>query len=181
MQQTEKDILNFWFQELTPSQWFTNDPNLDQEIKNRFLETHQQAATGGLKSWQTTPQGRLAEVIVLDQFSRNIYRNLPEAFACDDLALSKAQKAIDLKQDLELTITERSFLYMPFMHSESAKIHQQALKLFNVPGLENSLDFERRHKKIIDRFGRYPHRNKILGRSSTPEELEFLKQPNSSF
>ena len=118
---------------------------------------------------------------MLDQFSRNIHRDTAEAFANDALALALAQEAVARGCDRELPPVERAFLYLPWMHSESALIHEEALRLFAAPGLEKNLDFERRHKAIIDRFGRYPHRNAVLGRASTADELEFLKQPGSSF
>jgi uncharacterized protein (DUF924 family) len=120
-------------------------------------------------------------VIVLDQFSRNMFRNQPQAFAWDPLSLALAQEAVAVGADQELTPQERSFLYMPYMHSESLIIHQVAIKLFEANGIEGNLKFEIAHMKIIERFGRYPHRNQILGRTSTPKELEFLKQPGSSF
>ena len=123
----------------------------------------------------------MAEIIVLDQFSRNIYRDQAQAFAYDSLALALAQEAISLQLDAQLSPEQRSFLYMPFMHSESKLMHEYALKLFQRLGNEINLSFEKKHKIIIDRFGRYPHRNEILGRTSTAEELEFLTQPNSSF
>ena len=123
----------------------------------------------------------LAEIIILDQFSRNIYRDSPRAFAYDTLALVLAQEAIRRKFDDELKVKQRAFLYMPFVHSESAELHEIALFLFDKPGLEDNFNYEIRHKEIIDRFGRYPHRNEILGRKSTAEELEFLAQPGSSF
>ena len=118
---------------------------------------------------------------MLDQFSRNVYRNTPKAFAQDPLALALAQEAIALGKDVELSPTQQSFLYMPFMHSESLLIHERAVELFKAPGMENNYEFEIKHKVIIDRFGRYPHRNEILGRESTAEEIEFLTQPGSSF
>jgi uncharacterized protein (DUF924 family) len=118
---------------------------------------------------------------VLDQFSRNLYRDQAQAFAYDSMALMLAQEAISLQLDAQLNPEQRSFLYMPFMHSESKLMHEFALKLFQRLGNEINLSFEKKHKVIIDRFGRYPHRNAILGRSSTPEELTFLTQPNSSF
>ncbi|MFI7918815.1 DUF924 family protein, partial [Acinetobacter baumannii] len=117
-----------------------------------------------LWSWRKTPEGRLAEIIVLDQFSRNIYRDQPESFAYDGLALALSQEAISLQLDAQLNPEQRSFLYMPFMHSESKLIHEFALKLFQRLGNEINLSFEKKHKVIIDRFGRYPHRNAILGR-----------------
>lgn len=134
-----------------------------------------------LYGWRVTPGGRLAEVIVLDQFSRNVYRDQPRAFASDPLALGLAQTAIASKADLQLNVTQRVFLYMPYMHSESPMIHAVAVSLFSGQGMEGNLEFELRHKAIIDRFGRYPHRNAILGRPSTAEEIDFLKIPGSSF
>ncbi len=176
-----QSIIRFWFEELTPQNWFENNPELDKEIESRFSSVLEQASRCELFNWRHSAQGRLAEIIVLDQFSRNVYRNTPKAFAQDSLALSLAQEAIRLNLDIELTPEQRSFLYMPFMHSESHLIHIEAVKLFRAPGLENNYDFELKHKAIIDRFGRYPHRNAILGRESTPEEVEFLNTPNSSF
>lgn len=174
-------IIKFWFEELTPQNWFENNPELDALIKSRFSSVLEQATRCELFNWRDHAHGRLAEIIVLDQFSRNVYRNTPQAFAQDPLALALAQEAIRLEVDNELTSEQRSFLYMPFMHSESRLIHVEAEKLFQLPGLENNYDFELKHKAIIDQFGRYPHRNAILGRESTPEEVEFLKIPNSSF
>ena len=175
------DVLNFWFNELEPKDWFVSSSELDKTITSRFGDLLKSAAQSELFTWRDSPQGRLAEIIVLDQFSRNIYRNTPKAFAQDPLALALAQEAISLGLDQELETKQRSFLYMPFMHSESAIIHQQAVELFNVAGMENNYEFELKHKVIIDRFGRYPHRNDILGRASSPEEVEFLTQPGSSF
>lgn len=175
------NVLKFWFSELTPQQWFVKNEALDLTIKKRFQLVHQQANAGELFEWRQTPQGCLAEVIVLDQFSRNIYRDSPNAFASDNLALVLAQEAITKGFDNELTPEQRSFLYMPYMHSESKAIHEIAVTLFNQPELQNNYEFELKHKVIIDQFGRYPHRNEILGRESTAEEIEFLKQPGSSF
>ncbi|WP_439509283.1 DUF924 family protein [Marinimicrobium koreense] len=174
-------VLRFWFEELTPKQWFTKSKSLDRTINDRFGHLLEQAKYGELWAWRDTPEGRLAEVIVLDQFSRNIYRDLPEAFAQDALALVLAQEAVRQGADQALEPQARAFLYMPYMHSESAVIHQQALTLFDLPGLENNLKFEIRHWEIIERFGRYPHRNDILGRESTEEERRFLQEPGSSF
>ena len=141
----------------------------------------QHAKQAELWTWRENAEGRLAEIIILDQFSRNLYRDQAAAFAQDAQALTLAQEAIRLGLDQQLAPEQRSFLYMPFMHSESKLIHEEALKLFEALGNPINLDFEHRHKVIIDRFGRYPHRNAILGRESTPEEIEFLKQPNSHF
>ncbi|WP_151671011.1 DUF924 family protein [Nitrincola schmidtii] len=177
----QSHVLDFWFKELEPKQWWEKNHQLDLMIQTKFGSLHQQAKAGELFEWRETPSGSLAEVIVLDQFSRNIFRDTSESFASDPLALALAQFAISKGFDLELPPTERSFLYLPFMHSESKVIHQQAIKLFEALGNANSLEFERKHKVIIDRFGRYPHRNSILGRVSTDEEVEFLKEPDSSF
>ncbi len=174
-------VLDFWFSELTPAQWFRVDPELDAQIRTRFLATHRQAQQGELYSWRCSAEGRLAEVIVLDQFSRNIHRNTAQAFASDVLALVLAQEAVASGADRTLPVQQRGFFYMPYMHSESARIHAAGIPLFQTPGMEGTLDYELKHKAIIDRFGRYPHRNEILGRPSTEEELEFLKQPGSSF
>ncbi|TMP71503.1 DUF924 family protein [Pseudoalteromonas sp. S1608] len=174
-------IIDFWFNELDPKQWWQKDDGLDAQIKTRFGELHHQASVSELFDWRESALGSLAEIIVLDQFSRNIYREKPAAFACDALALALAQAAIAKGFDKELTDEQRVFLYMPFMHSESKLIHKEAVKLYKALGIKNNLDFEYQHKAIIDRFNRYPHRNKILGRDSTKEELEFLKQPNSGF
>jgi uncharacterized protein (DUF924 family) len=174
-------ILHFWFTELTPKQHFAKDPALDETIRTRFAATLETAARCELFAWRATPEGRLAEVLVLDQFSRNVYRDTPRAFAQDALALALAQELVASGKDRSLPLAQRSFAYMPYMHSESALVHAQAVALFSQPGLEDSLLSALRHKAIIDRFGRYPHRNAVLGRSSTPEELVFLKEPGSAF
>lgn len=175
------NVLNFWFKEIEPKQHWVKDLDFDTLIAERFGDLHKQAKAGELFSWRSTARGALAEIIVLDQFSRNMYRNTPDAFASDSLALVLAQVAVEKGLDNELTEAERPFLYMPYMHSESIVIHNEAVKLFEKLGNENSLDFELKHKAIIDRFGRYPHRNTILGRESTDEEIAFLQEPNSSF
>jgi len=172
---TPSDILQFWFKECTPKQWFSKDENFDAKLRERFLDVHGKIVRSETKDWRVTPQGRLAEIIVLDQFSRNMFRNFPEAFAGDSLALSLAREAVKAGDDKKLTPNERQFLYMPYMHSESKEAHEEALGLFESLGGEEALKYERDHKEIIDRFGRYPHRNAILGRVSTPEEIEFMK------
>lgn len=178
---TPQNILNFWFKELTPKDHFSKNDELDKEIQTRFLEIHKKIIAGETYSWRDTIEGRLAEIIVLDQFSRNIYREKKDSFAYDSLALILAQEAIKQSDLNQLSIQEKAFLYMPYMHSESDLIHEQAQKLFSEPGLEMYLDFENRHHDIIKKFGRYPHRNEILNRKSTPEEIIFLDGPNSSF
>lgn len=177
----QEDILQFWFRELEPAQWWRKDEVLDREIADRFSDVHAAAARCELSEWRRLDRGRLAEIIVLDQFSRNLFRDSPRAFECDPLALALAQEAVSNGADESLAPAEKSFMYMPFMHSESPAIHEIAVRLFRDAGLEHNLDFELKHKAIIDRFGRYPHRNEVLGRISTAEEIEFLKQPGSSF
>jgi uncharacterized protein (DUF924 family) len=174
-------IAVFWFDETKPQQWFSTDPEFDRLIKARFQAIHDAAGRGELYPWREAAEGRLAEIIVLDQFSRNMYRDTPLAFASDPLALVLAQEALRANAHLGLSAARKAFLYMPFMHSESPLIHQHAVALFSEPGLESNLEFELKHKATIDRFGRYPHRNAILGRPSTREEREFLKSPGTSF
>ena len=142
---------------------------------------HLAAVAGELNHWRTNGTARLAEIIILDQFSRNIYRDQPQSFAADGMALALAQEAVRQGLDKELNALERSFLYMPYMHSESRLIHQQAETLYRDNGIDDNLKFEVLHRQIIDRFGRYPHRNDILGRVSTPQEKAFLLQPGSKF
>ena len=175
------DVFHFWFTELTPKQHYAKDASLDNAIRTRFGATLEAAARCELFAWRATPEGRLAEILVLDQFSRNVYRDTARAFAQDALALALAQELVASVQDRNLPLAQRSFAYMPYMHSESALIHAQAALLFSRPGMEDSLRFEQRHQAIIERFGRYPHRNAILGRASTPEELAFLNAPGSAF
>ncbi len=176
-----KKIVEFWFEELTPAQWWQKDDALDNLILKKFENIHQQASQCELYQWRNNAFGRLAEIIILDQFSRNMYRDTAKSFSQDALALALSQQAIAVGADLELNTVQRSFLYMPFMHSESLVIHQQACSLYKENGIESNYEFELKHADIIKRFGRYPHRNVILGRKSTEDEIEFLKQPNSSF
>lgn len=169
-----KDVIKFWFEETSPKQWFTKDKDFDEEIRSRFLDTFHKAVGGETKQWRETPEGRLAEIIVLDQFPRNMFRDTPQAFAHDERALSLAKEAVRVGDDEKLPKEKRHFLYMPFMHSESKEVHKEAEKLFKTIGGEAE-EYEAKHKDIVDQFGRYPHRNKVLGRESTPEEVEFLK------
>ena len=176
-----ENIIQFWFEEIDPSKWWENDPLFDKLIKDKFELILIQAKHSKLNDWHNTPTGRLAEIIVLDQFSRNIYRGTPQAFSHDAQALQLSIDAIKLGLDINLSVQKKLFMYMPFMHSESRTIHLQAVKLFEQLGIEQELSYELKHKKIIDKFGRYPHRNTILGRKSSKEEIEFLKLLDSSF
>lgn len=175
------DVLSFWFNEIEQSQWWIKDTNFDAIITDRFSVLHEQASKCELFEWRSSAKGRLAEILVLDQFSRNMFRDSPKAFSSDPLALALSQEAISLGKHKELNAVERSFIYMPYMHSESLSIHDVALTLYKNNGIQSNVDFEIEHRDIIAKFGRYPHRNSILHRSSTVEEVEFLSQPNSSF
>lgn len=176
-----QDILHFWFEELTPKQHFAKDAALDESMRSRFTAVLEAASRCELWAWRATAAGRLAEILVLDQFSRNIWRDTPRSFAQDALALVLAQELVASGLDRSLPVEQRRFVYMPYMHSESALLHQQAAILFDQPGLEENLRFELAHQRIISRFGRYPHRNAILGRTSSAEEIAFLNEPGSSF
>ncbi|GAC25680.1 hypothetical protein GMES_3403 [Paraglaciecola mesophila KMM 241] len=178
---TYKDIIQFWFNELTPSQWWQKSAAFDADLKERFFDVHQQAIHCELSHWRACALGRLAEIIVIDQFSRNIYRDTAKAFCYDPLVLALAQEAVAVKADDALSESQRNFMYMPFMHSESLLIHQQARSLFENKASQHTFDFELKHMAIIQRFGRYPHRNDILQRSSSKEERVFLTEPNSGF
>jgi uncharacterized protein (DUF924 family) len=185
------EVLRFWFTEPDGTTgknrkvWFTKDPEFDAVVRDRFLSTYQQAATGALDSWQDTALGCLALILILDQFPRNLFRGQPESFATDGKALAVAQQAIAQGFDQTLPLIQRWFVYMPFMHSEDLEIQQQAVDLFRQfaddPETQSSYPFAIKHMEVIQRFGRFPHRNIILGRENTPEETEFLKQPGSSF
>jgi uncharacterized protein (DUF924 family) len=175
------EVLAFWFEEIEPRQWWAVDPALDASIRSRFGTLLQHAVAGELAAWRSSAKGRLGEVIVLDQFSRNVHRGTPQAFAQDPQALALAQEAVRSGALQTLSDIERAFLLLPYMHSESRLIHAEAEILFKQFAPSENYEFELRHKEIIDRFGRYPHRNAILGRASTAAEIDFLKQPGSSF
>lgn len=186
-------VLDFWFDTANKPFWFDENDEFDQKIRDKFSGLWQTAIRGECASWRraeaetstnnaiTSLAGRLAEIIVIDQFSRNLCRGQACAFAQDGMALVLAQETIKQPYFNTLPTEWRKFTIMPFMHSESAAIHERYLPYFEQLQDEITLDVEHRHKDIIDRFGRYPHRNDTLNRESTPEEKEFLKQPNSSF
>ncbi|NLN66593.1 MAG: DUF924 domain-containing protein [Alcaligenaceae bacterium] len=173
--QIVQDVLHFWFVESTPQMWFQGGKSYDQTIRERFGPVCEAAARGECDEWRATMQGRLAEIIVLDQFSRNIWRDTPQAFSQDGMALVLAQEAIKLPEYQTLSTMEKKFVIMPFMHSESRFIHEKALLLFTELGDAATLEHEIQHKGMIDKFGRYPTRNKILGRASSEEEIAFCK------
>ena len=185
-------IIDFWFGRPEdkgygqPQKfWFIKDKEFDRTCRSRFLETYQQAAKGELIKWQEQALSCLALIIVLDQFPRNMFRNSPSAFATDYQALKISKYAVYKGFDRHLFPVQRWFIYLPFEHSENLADQEIALKLFNNlkddPDSQASIDYAYRHWEVIKRFGRFPHRNQILGRESTPEEKEFLKQPGSKF
>jgi uncharacterized protein (DUF924 family) len=178
---SSRDVLDFWFDPRTEPNWWQRSDAFDAQVATRFGALHAAATRCELWEWRASAEGRLAEIVVLDQFSRNLHRDSALAFAADPLALALAQTAVALGADAQVDVRRRVFFHMPFMHSESRAIHAVAETLFAADGDPNNLDFERRHKAIVDRFGRFPHRNAVLGRASTPEEIEFLKTPGSSF
>lgn len=187
-----QDVLDFWFGEPEEPDygeprkfWFIKNPAIDVEIKSRFESTYQAAEAGELNDWQTSALSCLALIILLDQFPRNMYRGKAKAFATDNRALSLANYALKQNYDRQLLPVQRWFIYLPFEHSENLADQHTAVKLFstlkNEPSSQSTIDYAHQHLKIIQRFGRFPHRNSILGRTSTPEEIEFLQQPGSSF
>jgi uncharacterized protein (DUF924 family) len=184
-------ILNFWFGETAEDgqfkyrkEWFTKSPEFDEQVR-QFQSTYEQAATGQVDAWMDSPQGCLALVLLLDQFPRNLFRGQPKSFATDAKALFVTQTALSQRFDQQLPPVQRFFLYMPLEHSENLEHQHQSVSLFHQfvdhPDLRDTYRYAIRHQDVIDRFGRFPHRNQILDRSSTPEEVEFLKQPGSSF
>ena len=186
-------VLDFWF--LAPdnpghgqsrAEWFRKDDAFDAQIRERFGALIDTAIDGGLRDWAATPRGALAQILVLDQFTRNVYRDTPRAFAGDPQALELAVALTQSGQDQQLEPTLRAFVYMPFEHAEDLVMQARAVELFQLltqsrEGFESMLDYAQRHQEVIARFGRFPHRNAILGRDSTPEELAFLQQPGSRF
>ncbi|MEO0934842.1 MAG: DUF924 family protein [Cyanobacteria bacterium J06641_2] len=192
MSQKANEILDFWFGSRDEPDygkpkkvWFAKEPEFDEEIRRRFLTDYEKAAAGNLDEWKDSPDNCLALILLLDQFPRNIFRENPQAFATDWEALSTAHQAIAQGFDRKLLNVQRWFVYLPFVHSENIEHQRQAVKLFqklsadrdSASAIENAI----RHRSVIERFGRFPHRNLILGRPSNPEEKEFLKQPGARF
>lgn len=194
---TPEDVLHTWYgppgsPPLERSwTWFQKDDAFDAELRRRFEATLTAATTGACDAWKATPRGRLALVILFDQLSRNMFRGTPRSFAQDGAALALTLEALDAGLDRELSLLERYFLLMPLMHAESVAIQRRSVAEFErlradatpdvADVIERALDFARQHAAIVERFGRYPHRNAILGRPTTPEEAAFLEQPGSSF
>ena len=165
--------------------WFTKKPEFDQELRNRFLGDYQHAAAKALEHWHSSSRSCLALILVFDQFPRHMFRGTAQAFATDSQALWAAQHAVAKGFDQELMTIQRWFVYLPFEHSENLAHQRQSVELFETlsddPDSTATINYAVRHRSVIERFGRFPHRNKILGRATTPEEAEFLKQPGSSF
>jgi uncharacterized protein (DUF924 family) len=191
MSRVEK-ILEFWFGKPQDPEygksrkiWFTKDAEFDETVRSHFLADYEMAAQGLLDDWKDAPESCLALILLLDQFPRNLFRATPQAFATDPQALDAAEHAIDRGYDKQMLPVKRWFFYLPFEHSEKLEHQQQAIALFRQlsddPESASAIDYAERHRAIIERFGRFPHRNAILGRKSTPEEREFLQQPGSGF
>ncbi|MCC3428302.1 MAG: DUF924 domain-containing protein [Microcoleus sp. PH2017_01_SCD_O_A] len=186
------EVLDFWFGRSNSPEfgkvqkkWFEKDADFDTEVRSLFLAEYELAASGKLYSWQDSPENCLALIILLDQFPRNMFRENPQAFATDSKALAAAQHAVNNNFDRELLTVQKWFIYLPFEHSENLEHQEKSVELFRQlsgePDSNSVIDFAVRHFKIIERFGRFPHRNQILGRDTTPAEAEFLKQPGSGF
>ena len=174
------EVIYFWFEELSEGYWFTKNNGVDAQIRDRFLALHKRLlAQNGLGA--TTPRSMLAAVIVLDQFSRNLFRSDPRAYVADAIARRVSNSAIEEGFDAAMTKQERRFLYLPFEHSEDAGDQLRSLNLIKTLGNEEWTRYAMAHKIIIDRFGRFPHRNAVLNRPSTPDEIELLKEPMNSF
>lgn len=181
MSTSPDDILNFWFGELEPAQWWQADDALDRTICHRFSNCWKDAADGRLDHWQENARSCLALIIVLDQFSRNIHRGTPQAFAQDEKALSVAEHALARGFDRDVSPERRVFFYMPYEHAEDLQMQEKSVALFRRLGLKEQTEYAIRHRDIIARFGRFPHRNAILGRKNSENEEVFLTQPGSSF
>lgn len=186
------EVLDFWFGAAGSTEfgkpraeWFRKSDAFDQEIRARFLDLRREAAAGKLQAWQAAADSMLALILVLDQFPRNLYRGSGEAFATDDQAQAAARLAVEQGFDRLLAPVQRWFVYLPFEHAEDLALQRRCLELFEGlrtdPDSAGTIDYARRHFEIIERFGRFPHRNAVLGRASTPEEIEFLRQPGSGF
>ncbi len=196
---TPNDVLSYWFGDAEspdypvslPKIWWGKDEAVDAAIKAQFAETLVAADAGKLAEWRQTPRGLLAHIILIDQLSRNMHRNSPDMYALDDEAQDLVLLALEDDTHLALTATERSFLYMPLMHAENVALQRLGVRLFaqslrhappaGIKGAEFTLNYAKQHMVIVERFGRFPHRNEILGRTSTAEEVAFLKEPGSSF
>ncbi len=175
------EVLGFWFEELAREDWYRKSEALDEAVRNRFRGLYERIARSYPNGDEASARTVLAAVIVLDQFPRNMFRATAQAFATDARALTLAKTAIARGADQDLTFDQRHCLYLPFQHSEELADQNRACDLYEALGDEEGLDFARRHRAIIERFGRFPHRNAVMGRASTADEIAFLKEPGSSF
>jgi uncharacterized protein (DUF924 family) len=174
-----EEILSFWFSDRVRARWFHSTRELDAEIHERFESLWHRATAGELDEWSGTARGALALAILLDQLPLNMYRNRPESFATEEKARTVANAAIERGFDRQLQPDEQAFLYMPFMHSENPADQARSVELFSRPGLEHNRRWAQHHRDIVARFGRFPHRNAILGRESTPEEQAWLESDDA--
>jgi uncharacterized protein (DUF924 family) len=173
-----QDILDFWFSPRIGKHWFSSTPALDEEIQRRFEGIWQRAAAGELDAWTQTPEGALALIIVLDQFPLNMYRGKPAAFSTEQKAVVVSKQAVAKDFHNKMTDDRRLFMFLPLMHSEKLEDQNQSVELFHAAGMETR--WAEHHRSIVQRFGRFPHRNEILGRMSTPEEVDYLAS-NAAF
>lgn len=176
-----EDIIDFWFDEKYIPLHFQENHNFDEKIRTNFLDTWESASEGLLVHWRQDIRGRLAEIIVLDQFSRNLWRNDIRTYTQDKMAIALAQEVVAHSEYDSLSSMEKNYILLPFMHSESLELHDWAYKYFEELGDENLLWYENKHREVLERFGRYPYQNKDLNRESTPEELEILERNKDGF
>ena len=176
---TSDEVLDFWFSGRVKKLWFNSTPEFDREIREKFLETYQTALNGELSVWEETAKGALSLVICLDQFPLNMFRNLAESFAGEEPSRQVAARAIRRRFDQELDDIEKAFLYMPYMHSEDLADQDHVVTLFSEAGLKDNLHWAKHHREIVRKFGRFPHRNAILGRESAPEEITYLQSEDA--
>jgi uncharacterized protein (DUF924 family) len=176
-----EDIIRFWFSSETRSRWFEASEAFDAEVRERFGTLSESASCGELDDWARTPEGSLALLLLLDQVPRNIYRHTARAFRSDEKALALAKNAVSAGFDRSFGKHERLFFYLPFEHAEDRAAQDASVRLFEALGDDEYTDYARRHRDVIYRFGRFPHRNEQLGRTSTEAEIEYLRQPGSRF
>jgi Uncharacterized protein conserved in bacteria len=181
MSETPQSVIDFWFRKLTPAHWFTRNDTLDREIRDRFLDLHLELSRNVPDEWRASAEARLALIIVFDQFPRNMFRGSPHAFATDVLAREEARIAVATGADQAVEEGWRQFFYLPFEHSESLEDQDRSVALFTALGDPSGIDYAVRHRDVIAKYGRFPHRNRILGRENTPEEAAYLAQPGAGF
>jgi uncharacterized protein (DUF924 family) len=172
-------IIDFWFDENSRDYWFRSTPEMDAQLRDRFIDTWLAAAENKLRAWEDSAEGSLALAIILDQFPLNMFRGKPLTFSTEAQARKIARAAIERGLDQQLSDEQKVFLYMPFMHSEEMADQNRSIELFDLPGLEQSFRFANHHRDIVQRFGRFPHRNEILGRHSSQDEIAYLASPDS--